>query len=171
LPAAFDFESGRRKPPRLCFGFVFLGHFDTGPLVSYSCGMDVEVTVSNYRCFSDAPVRFGIKKGLHAFVGVNNSGKSSLLRLFYELRSIFTALSNSGPLFTAVSGSRQPYVPMPLVKDPEEIFYDRNERDLVVGFDIPEQAPIDGAPVPSRFEIVILRATHHWYARVFRDGT
>jgi AAA15 family ATPase/GTPase len=56
--------------------------------------VDVEVTVSNYRCFADTPVRFALKKGLQSFVGVNNSGKSCLLRLFYELRSVFMGMSS-----------------------------------------------------------------------------
>jgi AAA ATPase domain len=85
--------------------------------------MDVEVTVSNYRCFSDKPVRFALKKGLQAFVGVNNSGKSCLLRLFYELRNVFTALSGINHLVPAFSsGGMQPYSPMPLVKDAKRFF-------------------------------------------------
>jgi predicted ATPase len=71
--------------------------------------MDVEVTVSNYRCFSDKPVRFALKKGLQAFVGVNNSGKSSLLRLFYELRNIFAAWPGQRNVFAAIMGQHQGY--------------------------------------------------------------
>ena len=47
--------------------------------------MDAELTLKNYRCFSDeSPARFSLRRGFTAFVGVNNSGKSSLLRFFYE---------------------------------------------------------------------------------------
>jgi len=131
--------------------------------------MDVEVTVSNYRCFSDKPVRFALKKGLQAFVGVNNSGKSSLLRLFYELRNIFTAWSNQQTVFNGMLGHRQGYGLMPLVKDPNEIFCDRNERDLVIGFDMTGLTP-ESAPVPSRIEIVIPRGTNQWFAKVYEGG-
>jgi AAA15 family ATPase/GTPase len=95
--------------------------------------VDVEVTVSNYRCFSDSPVRFALRRGLQAFVGVNNSGKSCLLRLFYELRNIFRQLVNANQIWQAMN-SVQAYTPMSQVKDANEIFYDRNTRDIVVGF-------------------------------------
>jgi len=50
--------------------------------------------IKNYRCFSrEAPAEICIRDGFTAFVGPNNSGKSSLLRLFYELRNIFAELS------------------------------------------------------------------------------
>src|SRR4051812_2217388 len=122
--------------------------------------MDVEVTVSNYRCFPDTPVRFALKKGLQAFVGVNNSGKSSLLRLFYELRQIFLLMSDQGALVKSLGGN-QGFALMPLVKDPDEIFYDRNERDLVIGFEM-NIAQVDNVPMPTRYEIVIPRGTNHW---------
>jgi ABC-type cobalamin/Fe3+-siderophores transport system ATPase subunit len=131
--------------------------------------MDVEVTVSNYRCFSDSPVRFELKKGLQAFVGVNNSGKSSLLRFFYELRGLFAAWNNQQVVFNAMLGQPQAYGPMPLVKDPNEIFCDRNERDLVVGFEMSE-GHSDAAPSPRRLEIVISRGSNTWYAKIYMDG-
>ena len=131
--------------------------------------MDVEVTVSNYRCFSDTPVRFSLKKGLQAFVGVNNSGKSSLLRLFYELRQVFVGMSSQQAVVNCLSGD-QTYGLMPLVKDPSEIFFDRNERDIVVGFEMSLPA-IDDVPAPSRFEIVLPRATTRWSGRIYVDGS
>ena len=44
--------------------------------------MRIELTLKNYRCFPDiSPARIVIEDGKWtAFVGVNNSGKSSLLR-------------------------------------------------------------------------------------------
>lgn len=43
----------------------------------------VLVTLKNYRCFADSePARLRIQAGVLAFVGPNNSGKSSLLRFF-----------------------------------------------------------------------------------------
>jgi hypothetical protein len=92
--------------------------------------MDAEVTVSNYRCFSDKPVRFALKGGLQSFVGVNNSGKSCLLRLFYELRTVFTQLSTPQGALQMLQGQTYGYQAMPMVKDQDEIFGDRNSRDL-----------------------------------------
>jgi ABC-type cobalamin/Fe3+-siderophores transport system ATPase subunit len=128
--------------------------------------MDVEVTVSNYRCFSDPPVRFALKKGLQAFVGVNNSGKSCLLRLFYELRNIFNSMSTQNEAWVAASNPTRVFNLAPLVKDREEIFHDRNSRDIVVGFEWPL---VQRGPDPSRFEIVIPRGTNSWAAKILVD--
>jgi ABC-type cobalamin/Fe3+-siderophores transport system ATPase subunit len=129
--------------------------------------MDVEIAVSNYRCFSDVPARFELKKGLQAFVGVNNSGKSCLLRLFYELRNVFAAMCNQNAVFSSLSAPQGSGL-MPMVKDPNEIFCDRNERDVVVGFEMtPEPAE---EPTPSRFEIVMPRGSSNWSARIYVDG-
>ncbi len=132
--------------------------------------MDAEVTVSNYRCFSDKPVRFTLKSGLQSFVGVNNSGKSCLLRMFYELRGIFTALSTPEMAWQMLQGQSQLYQAMPMVKDQEEIFCDRNSRDLTLAFDL-KPGPPRGVPVPSRFEIVLARSTKHWALNVYAGGS
>jgi len=49
----------------------------------------------NYRCFTDShPARVSLGRQLVAFIGVNNSGKSTLLRSFYELRQLFGMFSS-----------------------------------------------------------------------------
>lgn len=54
----------------------------------------VELTLKNYKCFSESkPVKIGIKSGFTALIGMNNSGKSSLLKFFYEFRQIWNQLS------------------------------------------------------------------------------
>lgn len=55
--------------------------------------LDVELSVRNYRCFGDEPASVRISDGFTALVGTNNSGKSSLLRMPYELRQLFGNLS------------------------------------------------------------------------------
>jgi energy-coupling factor transporter ATP-binding protein EcfA2 len=57
--------------------------------------MDLEISLCNYRCFGDEPTRIRIIDGFTAFVGTNNSGKSSLLRMPYELRNLFSSLTNT----------------------------------------------------------------------------
>ena len=62
--------------------------------------MDIEITIKNYRCFPDSkPARIFLQKGFTGFVGVNNSGKSSLLKFFYEFRHLFARLSNPADFF------------------------------------------------------------------------
>jgi hypothetical protein len=69
----------------------------------YSCAMDVEVTVSNYRCFSNTPVRFALKKGLQAFVGVNNSGR---------VARPFAPFAKAGVVHSSKRDHEQPMVPI-----------------------------------------------------------
>lgn len=56
--------------------------------------LDVEIGIRNYRCFGDEQATVRIIDGFTAFVGVNNSGKSSMLRMLYELRPLFHILAN-----------------------------------------------------------------------------
>jgi len=49
----------------------------------------IELTFSNYRCFGDAPQTIRIDPGVTAFLGPNNAGKSTVLRLLRDLRPVF----------------------------------------------------------------------------------
>ena len=50
-----------------------------------------QLTPKNYRCFADSdPLRLDLGNDFTALVGPNNSGKSSALRLFHELRPVFS---------------------------------------------------------------------------------
>lgn len=57
-----------------------------------------EITIKNYRCFTDEhPAVFELDECFTAIIGPNNSGKSSLLRMFYELRPLWSSLSAVSP--------------------------------------------------------------------------
>ena len=57
--------------------------------------MQIDFEIKNYRCFPDHdPLRFSIAEDWTAFIGVNNSGKSSILKFFFEFRDIFRRLSS-----------------------------------------------------------------------------
>lgn len=59
------------------------------------------IEIENYRGFT-SPTRasFDLGSGITSFVGRNNSGKSSLLKFFYEFRNMFTTLAgNLGAFF------------------------------------------------------------------------
>lgn len=131
--------------------------------------MEFEFTIKNYRCFSDEnPARFTIRPGFTAFVGVNNSGKSSLLRLFYELRSVFSIaynvlsslLSMSQPAALLTKEHRVSFLSP--VQDPDQIFTDTNNRDLTVVIKS-WQSGSKGNPRLHPFElaITIRRADKH----------
>ncbi len=58
--------------------------------------MDIEVSLRNYRCVGDSPASIRYRDGFTALVGVNNSGKSTLLRLPYEVRPLLSAMRSYG---------------------------------------------------------------------------
>ena len=54
-----------------------------------------KLKISNYRNISpDYPLELEIKDDILFILGINNVGKSNILRLFYELRTIFDLVSN-----------------------------------------------------------------------------
>ena len=56
---------------------------------------DIKVTIKNYRSIPyDNPITIEIKEGITYILGVNNIGKSNLLKIFYEFRNIIQ--NNSG---------------------------------------------------------------------------
>src|ERR1044072_4431367 len=52
---------------------------------------DFDITLKKYRCFEDArPATIRIGKGLTALIGPNHAGKSALLKMFFELRNVWS---------------------------------------------------------------------------------
>src|SRR5258708_18871319 len=106
--------------------------------------MEIELTIKNYRCFSDEkPARILIKPGFTAFLGIKNSGKSSLLRFFYEFRNLFLLLSGTNSVYSSNQRQRTAFVQslndsyqgfsFPLeILDNEEVFCNANERNIVI---------------------------------------
>jgi len=94
-----------------------------------------QLTVKNYRCFPDnKPVHIYMRNGFTAFVGVNNSGKSSLLKMFYELRSLFSSISGNHNEF--INALRNPngvgFNRAATIQDNNEIFCNENDRDISI---------------------------------------
>jgi energy-coupling factor transporter ATP-binding protein EcfA2 len=91
--------------------------------------MDISLTIYNYRSFGDAdPARVKIRKGFVAFTGVNNAGKSNLIRFLYEFRGLFSNALN-GELRNAMRETRGFTFPN-TVADRSEVFHNGNSRDL-----------------------------------------
>lgn len=66
-----------------------------------------KIVIRHYRCFDIAEIDFSEQSTI-AFVGVNNSGKSTLLKFFYECRHLFALLgSATGNLVRAALGRIQ----------------------------------------------------------------
>jgi ABC-type cobalamin/Fe3+-siderophores transport system ATPase subunit len=61
----------------------------------------VEITIRNYRSIPyNNPITISIKPGITFILGVNNVGKSNLLRFFYELRWLFSGKDFNGENIT-----------------------------------------------------------------------
>ncbi|MGV2292260.1 AAA family ATPase [Trinickia sp. YCB016] len=88
-----------------------------------------QIVIKNYRCFSDeSPARFEISKGMIAFLGINNSGKSALLKFFQELRNVWIQAST----FQGVGSPTAFAAAFIHVFDQEEVFCDLNERSMSI---------------------------------------
>jgi hypothetical protein len=98
--------------------------------------IDIELRLRNYRCFGDEPVSICFTDGFTALVGTNNSGKSSLLRMPYELRSLFSLLTNphANPGQQLLRGGNSQGRWTPSVASGERIF--RTGADRPVEIDI-----------------------------------
>lgn len=127
--------------------------------------MNIEITLKNYRCFPDSsPATFQLRPGFTAFVGANNSGKTSLLRFLYEFRDLFRIHSTpSGPLIAALRRNPQAFNLANTVLDQREIFHNGNERDLEIEVDLIDAVPNDGLPArPVKCTLLIPHGTNQY---------
>lgn len=131
--------------------------------------MHVEITLKNYRCFQDVkPVRFCIRDGFISFVGVNNSGKSTLLKFFYEFRNLFRLLSSpSGNILSALMDKEVSTAGNygASFKDRNEILCNFNNRDLEAEFDFRGRqfdAESDELWLPNKVILKICRSDHSY---------
>lgn len=112
------------------------------------------LTLKNYRCFTDEhPLRIDIAQGFTSFVGPNNSGKSSALRVFYELRHCWSPLKDQLPNFL---NSEEYGVGGGVIHDPDEIFTNLNSRDMHLTMEFPVP-PEDGFQYLSKVEVTFPR--------------
>jgi AAA15 family ATPase/GTPase len=93
------------------------------------------ITLKNYRCFDDShPLQICVRPGFTALVGPNNAGKSTFLKLFYELRDVFNSVCT---LENFSHFAKNNSVPANYrgVEHPSEIFCDKNDRDMTIIID------------------------------------
>jgi len=127
----------------------------------------MDFTIKNYRCFPDSrPARLTVRPGFTAFVGSNNSGKSSLLRFFYEFRGLFQILSNPDELTNLLrSGGLRGFNRAPSVRDLADLFCDGNTRDLAI--EIEFSVPNHGK---AKLIISVLRPRNEFSVAFFIHG-
>lgn len=131
--------------------------------------MDLRVTISNYRCFPRSdPVRIVLRPGTVAIVGANNSGKTALLRFFWEFRDLFGVLSGgSGNLIQAVHGNLEPFSIR--VPDLNQLFCDSDDGDLRIELEILDAAPTS-PPTVNRVIVKIPRSTTTYVLELWASG-
>jgi energy-coupling factor transporter ATP-binding protein EcfA2 len=101
--------------------------------------MRIDLTITNYRCFSTAtPAHLTLTQGFSAFVGINNAGKSSLLKFFYELRPLFRQLSTTNGLQSLYLNGEMEIEKVPEVPDLEGLFCNSNQDDMKVEIELAE---------------------------------
>lgn len=129
--------------------------------------MHIEITLKNYRCFPDSnPACFSLRKGITSFIGVNNSGKSSLLKFFHEFRSLFGLLSSPTGNFTnALRDIEQSFNYSSSITDHEEVFCNTNDRDLEIQIRFIDMN--HDILIPERFDITIPRSTNKWLSKIY----
>lgn len=92
--------------------------------------MEAEITLKNYRSFEE-PARLSLREGFTSFIGINNSGKSSLLRFFYEFRNLFEQFREPQQLVNSLTNPRRFNLSVP-DRDASTVFCDFNERPLEI---------------------------------------
>jgi hypothetical protein len=101
--------------------------------------MEIDLKIENYRCFpKGSPASLKLRKGFSAFVGVNNSGKSSLLKFFYETRPIFSPMGeNANVISQLFAGGKQQFQPLPEILDRDEMFFNGNRDGIQIEVSLP----------------------------------
>jgi ABC-type multidrug transport system ATPase subunit len=127
--------------------------------------MELQITVKNFRGFEDvSPVSFTIGKGFTAFVGPNNSGKSSLLKMFHELRSLWSQLTNMPDVVELFKGNHRALA-LQGIHDQAEIFFDSNLRDIELEFTLfPESPGTAQRTVVNQIRLTIGRGSMNYKA-------
>lgn len=114
----------------------------------------VKIILKNYRCFSDEnPLVLDIGPHFTALVGPNNSGKSSFLKILYELRNLWgSILSEYHGMFTSDWSVSITYNG---VADTQEIFSSSNNRPLSIEIEIADPAKNESPDVHDLKRVIL----------------
>ncbi len=138
--------------------------------------MRVKFTIKNYRCFSDQnPAILEIRNGITSFVGINNAGKSTVLKFFYEFRDLFKQLENPGHIAAAINSS-QHFRKAEETTDIAEIFHNANNRGIEIFMEILEKNALfasgeimSGRVRISKIQITVLRDTSRFSIKTYQE--
>lgn len=137
--------------------------------------MAIRLKIKNYRCFTrEQPLELRLDKGVVGFLGVNNSGKSTILKLFVEFRHIFQQIASAGsPEFQQALSGAQTFNAQ-YIYDNQEIFNNYNDGPIEIELkvDIPnsEKAEAGTLQFADMLSITVHRGTNTWSAKVAVSG-
>ncbi|MBK6881231.1 MAG: AAA family ATPase [Elusimicrobia bacterium] len=96
------------------------------------------MTVKNYRCFGSAsPLSIEINEGFTAFVGPNNSGKSALLKMIVEFKSLWDTMLGGSQIGNFISRPRSMItIGYQFIDDTEEIRCDITREAPTIIFEL-----------------------------------
>lgn len=128
--------------------------------------MNLKLTIKNYRCFEySKPLVLELKDGFTAFIGVNNSGKSTALKICFEVFGVLRGRLSRGEdhaarLKEATFGSNCS----------ESILCNRNSRPMSIDVEVFPQHAENRERTVDRLELVFTRiegasplcSAHYW---------
>lgn len=132
--------------------------------------MAIEITLKNYRCFPrNYPARITLREGFTSFVGVNNSGKSTVLRFFYEFRDMFRLFQ---PLHNEFIHACNPSTPRQFslpssVQDASSLHNDLNSGELDIEIRLIDSTN-DG--IADKALITVLKNTNQYFIQLFANN-
>jgi hypothetical protein len=129
--------------------------------------MKIQVTLKHYRCFV-RPATVDLANGFTSFVGINNAGKSAMMRFFLELRPLLSLLKHPGYLENSLrKGSKWPG---PLhVFDHEEIFSNIIGDPIYISFDMFPDAEDIVSYKHARIDVSLFR-NMRWHSAISIDN-
>ncbi|HXQ37244.1 MAG TPA: AAA family ATPase [Anaerolineales bacterium] len=137
--------------------------------------MSFELTIRNYRCFEE-PINLSIGANLTALIGINNSGKSSILRFFYEFRDLFQNLLNAieGNGLNNIlgqPGNRQSFNTVSTISDYDDMFCDLNKEGIEFTISWTDQCVNSKKQHQMKMNFSVERAHPTWHAELRIDST
>lgn len=119
------------------------------------------IAVHNYRCFDyDNPMILEFRDDVTALLGINNAGKSTCLRFFYEFRWLFMSFLDKRNLNMILEHQVTHTYRAQNLTDAQEIFCNRNEKEIYIELRFRYLNEISTSYLrPNRVGIVVPRDT------------
>jgi ABC-type cobalamin/Fe3+-siderophores transport system ATPase subunit len=138
--------------------------------------MKATFRISNYRCFPvDFPATVELGDGETAVVGANNSGKSTLLRFFYEFRTLFESVGQkSRDLIPFMRADTRAFEPAKYTGHIENLFNYNNTENISINLEVECESyalardsldiDLSGTELPNAMVLEVIRSSNTFHA-------